>query len=115
MKTNQDLADKDNEEQESPTSSTPTNASVIKSYVWHKDNCFFVSTIERNSSAMLMPGRYNETMIWEYDWKTAKRGEMLDIIGETSTGSLREHFRICETINRLGVATNREPGSADRV
>ena len=42
---------------------------IIKTYVWHGDKCFFVSTINRESSAAILPAlRYNETMVWEYNW-----------------------------------------------
>lgn len=51
---------------------------VIKTYVWHDGKCYFVSTIERDSSAAIIPApRFNETIVWEYDWKTATRGKMI--------------------------------------
>ena len=74
---------------------------IIKTYVWHGDKCFFVSTIERESSAMLWPRRYNETIVWSYDWKTAERGEMLHQ-DEDSKGSIRTHLRIVERIYKHG-------------
>lgn len=52
---------------------------LIKSYVWHGDDCFFVSTIERDSSAAIKPPvpRFAETLVWEYDWDAVKRGHLV--------------------------------------
>ena len=51
---------------------------VIKSYVWHGEKCFFVSTIERGRSAAMAYGaRYNETLVWEYDWAKQEREGLL--------------------------------------
>lgn len=76
---------------------------VIKTYVWHGDKCFFVSTISRDSSAALAFGRYNETIVWEYNWKTTERGQMLHQ-DEGSLGSIRTHQRIVESLFERGKA-----------
>ena len=52
------------------------NKRLIKSYVWHEGKCFFVSTIERDSSCMY-PSRFVEVMVWVFDWDTDKRGELI--------------------------------------
>lgn len=70
---------------------------IIKSYVWHGDECFFVSTLERDSSAIEYPHRYNETMVWNYDWHKALRQELIHQ-DEDSKGSIRTHQRICEQL-----------------
>ena len=76
---------------------------VIQSYVWFEGKCFFVSTINRESSAMIEgPIRYNETMAWECDPLTNKRGEMLPIQEGGPTGSLKAHFRVCESLAASG-------------
>lgn len=80
---------------------------VIKSFVFHDGKCFFVSTIERESSAAVAPGRYNETIVWEYDWATATRGELIHS-GEAAKGSLREHFSICAHIHSTGEPKEQE-------
>lgn len=77
---------------------------VIKSYVWHKFNdterCFFVSTIERDSSSPYAEGtRYNETLVWAYDWTKAERGEEILLQEEDSRGSIRKHNFVCEQIH----------------
>ena len=56
---------------------TGTDDRVVKTYVWHKEKCFFVSTIERESSAAYSLSRYNETMVWEYNWDKRERGNIL--------------------------------------
>lgn len=81
-------------------SCTP-NQRVIKSYVFHGDKCFFVSTIERDSSAMLGPRRFNETMVWHYDWSTAERGSLFHQ-DEAPCGSIRTHNYVCEQLHEDG-------------
>lgn len=74
---------------------------VIKSYVWHGDDCFFVSTIERDSSAALDPGRYCETLVWRYDWDARKEGQMLyqrDCVRK----SIRQHLAVCQELFDTG-------------
>ena len=78
-----------------------SNDRVIKSYVWHNDKCFFVSTIERDSSAEGDTLRFNETIVWEYDWKSAERGAQ--IFGDGSCrGSVDRHLEICRDIYKHG-------------
>lgn len=73
----------------------------IKSYVWHGDECFFVSTIELDSSAAISPSpRYFETMAWEYDYATQERGESVAFEGDGP--ALAQHFRVCEQLYRTG-------------
>jgi len=74
------------------------NESVIQSYVKRK---FFVSTVYRESSAMVYPPpKYYETIIWEWDSTTRKSGKMLSIIdsGRTIKQALKSHFGICANI-----------------
>ena len=76
---------------------------VIKSYVWHGDDCFFVSTIERDSSASLPPPlpRFNETLAWQYDYETMERGDIVATDGDFQ-GCLRTHFAVCEQLAKHG-------------
>ncbi len=72
----------------------------LKSYVWHDEKCYFVSTIERDSSAAYYPMRYFETLVWEYDWQTTERGE---IVGHYGNGdAFRQHMKACEDFYRNG-------------
>lgn len=73
----------------------------LKSYVWHGDQCFFVSTIERDSSACVEPPalRFLETMIWEFDWDASEKGELLY---QNGSQSLQQHLHLCETLHRTG-------------
>ena len=74
------------------------NTRQIKSYVWHDGLCYFVSTIERSSSAASeSPRRYNETIVWQYDWEKQERGDLLGIGGD-ARGSIGVHAIICERI-----------------
>lgn len=64
---------------------------IWKSYVWCKDKCFFVSTIERDySGAAMGTVRGQETIVWEYDWAKSERGSMLGVFG-----SVQDHQQIC--------------------
>jgi hypothetical protein len=73
---------------------------ILKSYVRHGDKWFFVSTIERDSSSPL-GSRYNETMVWEYNFDTKERGEILFQDGEPA-GSIRNHLALVDIIHRNG-------------
>ena len=75
---------------------------VIKSYVWHGGvECFFVSTIERDSSSALDPGRYNETLVWRYDWEKKER---LNLCWQRAgaRGLITSHLSVCEELHRDG-------------
>ena len=82
---------------------------VVKTYVWHGDDCYFVSTIERDSSAAVcVPSpRFNETIVWEFDWDAIARNEegrgcQVYYSGD-NRGSLDEHFRIVLHLSRNGL------------
>lgn len=72
----------------------------LKTYVWHGDKCYFVSTIMRDSSAVHFPVRYAETMAWEFDWATNTRGEWVDQDG--SGEAFTQHMRVVEDFYRYG-------------
>lgn len=72
----------------------------LKTYVFHGDKCFFVSTIMRDSSAMGYPSRFAETMTWEFNWNTNERGEMVDQDGSGEV--FQQHMRVVEDFYRLG-------------
>ena len=71
------------------------NETLIQSFVWHNSKRFFVSTIERNCSAITeFLVRYNETIVW--DWPVdEKRGELV-FMDEDSLGSIEKHISICK-------------------
>ena len=76
---------------------------IIKTYVRHGDAWFFVSTIERDCSAVGADGlRYNETMVWETQWPpVAKHGELL-YSGSCGCGSIVTHQQIVERLFAAG-------------
>ena len=71
---------------------------VWKSYVWYKDTCYFVSTIERTYSFAHGDYRGKETMAWEYDWKKGERGELL-----MEAAGIHHHEQICRSILAVGI------------
>ena len=87
---------------------------VVKTYVWHGQKCYFVSTIERDSSAYPSPAfRFNESVVWEFDWDAIARNE--DGRGrqvyDSGDGrySLDEHFRIVLHLSRRGLPVPDKP------
>ncbi len=78
---------------------TKTDMPVWKSYVYHNDKCFFVSTIERDYDIPYAGGivRGYETLVWEYDEETRKRGRII-----WQGGSLQDHQHICSLFIRAG-------------
>jgi len=81
-----------------------TDNRIIKSYVWHEGKCFFISTIDRDSSA-IGGGRYAETMVWDFDWDTDKRGDIITQ-DEDSEGSIRTHLHMCQQFHNNGKYSN---------
>lgn len=77
---------------------------LIKSFVWHDGKCFFVSTIDRDSSS-LIGGRFSETIVWAYDWEANERGASLyEECG--IEGSIKAHL---DTVRRI-----HDTGSPDK-
>ena len=70
-----------------------TNKSIWKSYVWHGDKCFFVSTIERDYDLDCGRTRGLETLVWEYNWDMHERGDIIH-----QAGGMSDHQRICRSI-----------------
>jgi hypothetical protein len=76
---------------------------LIKSYVWHREQCYFVSTINRESSAALAYGaRYAKTMVWLFDWEKSTRGELIHQAGDAENRVLA-HLLICEKLHDKGI------------
>ena len=81
---------------------------VMQSYVWHEGKCFFVSTINRASSAALAYGSiYAETMAWEYDYEKRECGGLVGQ-GEGLTGSIHTHVAMCKQLSNSGNLANDE-------
>ena len=76
---------------------------VWKSYVWHDEKCFFVSTIERDYDTYEGTMRGQETLVWEYDWETNKRGELLH-----QAGGVGDHQQICRCLIAEGLFPNED-------
>lgn len=73
---------------------------VCKSYVWYRDKCFFVSTIERNYDTYEGTIRGFETLVWDYDWVNTKRGELI-----YQAGGIQDHQQICRYVYSRRYAT----------
>jgi hypothetical protein len=84
---------------------------VIKSYVWHGDDCYFVSTINRDSSS-IHGGRYAETLVWAFDWAKNERISGTMQHGEcASEGSIHGHLITCGRLHDTGSPHEQEEPS----
>lgn len=76
---------------------------IAQTYVAHNGRWFFVSTINRESSAMIEPPVpwYAETLAWEWNPDTKERGE---IVGqdEAPSGCIYAHQRMVESLFQTG-------------
>ena len=70
---------------------------VIQSYVFYKDKAFMVSTIDRDYVTNAGVVRGYETLVWEWDVKTRKRGKIL-----YQAGGIKDHFNICQQLLASG-------------
>ena len=84
------------------------NERIAKSYVWHFGECYFVSTIIRDSSAVMSPPihRFAETIAWEFDWDSGKRGKGIGEHGHPAHSAGRVHHQIAEHIGAFGEFPN---------
>lgn len=75
---------------------------VCKSFVYHKGNCFLVSSIVRFCSALgFYDLNYTETMAWTYDEATNLRGYLI-YQGESYKGDLSRHSKVCQLLADTG-------------
>ena len=74
---------------------------LAQTYVWHEGKKFFVSTINRESSAMLAPGMYAETIVWDWCEEDNRRGNIIRM-AEGCEGSLTRHFQLVQLISNTG-------------
>lgn len=78
------------------------NGKVIQSYVFRDDGAFFVSTMNRESSAPEAVGfGYAETIAWRWDPQTRDRGEMIGM-DSCAAGSITTHQRRCRELHDTG-------------
>lgn len=76
---------------------------VMQSYVWYGEQLFFVSTINRDSSACYgLAPRYAETMVWECDPKTRERYQSIFWMGDGPKDTLSTHFEACRALRETG-------------
>jgi len=79
-----------------------TDKTLAQSYVWHGGKGFYVSTINRQSSAAAAYGRiYSETLVWEWDRKTKERGNLIGQ-DEHLKDSLFAHQRMVQRLFDTG-------------
>ena len=79
---------------------------IIQTYVMHGDKEYFISTINRESSAMY-GGIYAETLVWEYDRENQERGDMVGQ-DEGPRDTIGAHMRMVERIFKTGVCSDPE-------
>ena len=77
-----------------------TEERVIKTFVWHDGKCYFVSTINRPSSA-IYGGRFAETIVWEYGWDERERGALIHQ-DEALEDCISTHLRVVNNLHLTG-------------
>lgn len=80
---------------------------LAQTHVWHGEKAFYVSTINRQSSAIFYYSRiYAETLVWEWNPETRQRG---DLIGqdEHCEDSLFAHQRMVQRLFDTGKCEER--------
>ncbi len=82
---------------------------LAQTYVWHEGKGFFVSTIDRESSAMYA-GVYAETMAWEWDSEERVRGELVGQ-DESGQGSIARHMLMVQRLYETGRAEPADDGA----
>ena len=76
---------------------------IIQSYVWYKNKCFFVSTVNRESSATsLYDPIYAETIVWDYDYELRECGSIIWQDEDAESG-IYTHQWICEQLHNSGI------------
>lgn len=79
------------------------NKTIAQTYVWHRDNAFFVSTMNRASSAAAMCGQeFAETLVWEWHPDVGERGRL---IGSDNGGksSIHAHQKMVQRLYDTGL------------
>ena len=81
-------------------------ALIASTHVFTPGMCYVVSTINRQSSAMLSDAVYAETLVWT----TASDGKFWNIVhqGEASSGSIRTHMAFVQYIHDHGKPPSNE-------
>lgn len=75
---------------------------LIQTHCYTEFGDFFVSTINRQSSAIeSYDHRYAETMVWEWNESTRERGDLIGQ-GEGSEYCIRRHQSIVESLFKWG-------------
>lgn len=74
---------------------------LLCSYVKNK---YFISTAYRKAST-IEPMWYFETIVWEWDSKTRKRGKMLDMedSGSWEDVAFKNHFKLIENLHKKSI------------
>jgi hypothetical protein len=83
---------------------------IWKSYVWHEDKCFFVSTIQRTYETWGGYSRGQETITWEYDYKNHKRGKLIH-----QAGHVCDHQAVCRCLINWGEIPNEDDERWERM
>lgn len=82
---------------------------IWKSYVFYKGKCVFVSTIKRDYETCQGRVRGFETIVWEYDYEKAERGDIIH-----QAGGITDHQRICRCFIAEGVMPDEDNPKHER-
>lgn len=72
-----------------------------QTYVYREGSAFFISTNERDSSAMISPPlRFMETIVWEWNCETRQRGHIVGQYGDNF--DLSGHAKAIRDFSKFG-------------
>lgn len=86
-------------------------STLCQSYVRHETSYWFVSTINRESSAMLGSRMYAETIVWAWNPET-KLKEKLVHMDSDDEGEISTHQSVVEKIHKSGAFWEKEEAEA---
>lgn len=79
------------------------NEPLAQSHIFYGDKCFFVSTINRQSSSALGGNHiYSETLVWNWDVKKRERQGYILHQAEGAKNSIKVHQSICQYLFEHG-------------
>jgi len=80
------------------------NPKIAQTYVQHNGQWFFVSTINRECSAIETPVEFAETIVWELNADGSKGGQMAQ--SEDCKGCIGTHLNLVDLFHYRGRSAN---------
>jgi len=81
-----------------------TDKTIAITFVWHGEECFRVSTVNRDTDSMCAgpDARHDETHVRRYDWFMIESGELLGHAQRIGAGRLSGHTDAVRQLEATG-------------